>query len=83
METSRYARCAKCRRNIDIYLEAAAKLYMYIDHTVDSIILDERALSQHGVKRYLVYLSHPNDGIMLWKTIDNMPCLIEHDCEFK
>ena len=53
------------------------------DAKVDSIILDERALSQHGVKRYLVYLSHPNDGIMLWKTIDNMPCLIEHDCEFK
>ena len=50
---------------------------------VDSIILDERALSQYGVKRYLVYLSHPDDGLMLWKTIDNMPCLIEHDCEFK
>ena len=36
METSRYTRCAKCRRNIDIYLEAAAKLYMYIDHTVEA-----------------------------------------------
>tara|TARA_R110001599_G_scaffold236499_1_gene435738 strand:- start:526 stop:735 length:210 start_codon:yes stop_codon:yes gene_type:complete len=33
METSRYARCKKCRRNIDLYLEAAARLYMYIDHT--------------------------------------------------
>ena len=24
-----------------------------------------------------------NEGTMLWKTIDDMPVLIEHDCEFR
>jgi len=36
METSRYLRCRKCRRNIDLYLEAAGRLYMYIDHTPEA-----------------------------------------------
>jgi hypothetical protein len=36
METSRYARCIKCRKNIDLYLKAAANIYMYVDHTPEA-----------------------------------------------
>lgn len=49
---------------------------------VDSIILDERALAKYGVRRYLVYIRDDQRGTMLWKTVENMPCLIEHDCNF-
>ena len=52
------------------------------DAVIDSIVQDERALSKHGIPRYLVYIINPHKSIMLWKTIDDMPCLIEHDCEF-
>ena len=52
------------------------------DAVIDSIVQDERALSKHGIRSYLVYIFNPDKGIMLWKTIDDMPCLIEHDCEF-
>jgi hypothetical protein len=36
-----------------------------------------------GIRRYLVYIYNENEGTMLWKTIDDMPVLIEHDCEFR
>jgi hypothetical protein len=52
------------------------------DAVVDSIVQDERALSVYGIRRYLVYIFNPDKGTMLWKTIDDMPCLIEHDCDF-
>jgi len=52
------------------------------DSVVDSIIQDERALALHGIRRYLVYIYNSEKGTMLWKTIDEMPCLIEHDCDF-
>jgi|TARA_R110001599_G_scaffold296763_2_gene500975 hypothetical protein len=50
---------------------------------VDSIVLDERVFAKHGIRRYLVYLFDTEKGITLWKTIDDMPCLIEHDCDFE
>jgi hypothetical protein len=52
------------------------------DSVVDSIIQDERALALYGIRRYLVYIYNSEKGTMLWKTIDDMPCLIEHDCDF-
>lgn len=50
---------------------------------VDCIILDDRLLQKRNIRRYLVYIKHPEDGIMLWKSIENMPLLIEYDCNFK
>ena len=38
--------------------------------TVDSIVLDDNLFDKEK-------------GITLWKTIDDMPCLIEHDCDFE
>jgi hypothetical protein len=38
--------------------------------------------AKYGIRRYLVYIYNKDEGTMLWKTVDNMPVLIEHDCEF-
>jgi hypothetical protein len=50
---------------------------------IDSIILDERCFAKHGIRRYLVYIYNKDQGTMLWKTVDDMPVLIEHDCDFE
>lgn len=50
---------------------------------IDSIVLDERCFVKYGIRRYLVYIYNESEGTMLWKTIDDMPVLIEHDCDFK
>lgn len=49
---------------------------------VDTIILDEKYMHKYGRSRYLIYIKHPNDGVMLWKSVEDMPVLLEHDCEF-
>ena len=33
-------------------------------------------------KKYLVYIKHPEDGVMLWKSVENVPVLIEYDLNF-
>ena len=48
---------------------------------VAAIVLDERHLQMHGKTRYLVYLQRDSDHV-LWKAVDDMPCLIEFDCNF-
>jgi len=53
------------------------------DSIIDSIVMDERCFVKHGIRRYLVYIYNEDEGTMLWKTIDDMPVLIEHDCDFE
>tara|TARA_R100001163_G_C4921944_1_gene101766 strand:- start:216 stop:455 length:240 start_codon:yes stop_codon:yes gene_type:complete len=48
---------------------------------VSAIVMDERHLHMHGKTRYLVYLQR-EDGQLLWKAVDEMPCIIEFDCNF-
>jgi hypothetical protein len=48
---------------------------------VCAIILDERHLHLHDKTRYLIYLQRDLDQV-LWKAVDDMPCLIEFDCNF-
>ena len=48
---------------------------------VCAIVTDERHLHMHGKTRYLVYLEN-EEGQVLWKAVDEMPCLIEFDCNF-
>ena len=50
--------------------------------TVNAIVLDEKHLHHYGERRYLIYIERHNDGIMLWKRIENMPVLIEFDLKF-
>ena len=49
---------------------------------VDAIILDEAYLHKFKEKKYLVYIKHPEDGVMLWKSVENVPVLIEYDLNF-
>tara|TARA_R110000751_G_scaffold83782_1_gene167940 strand:- start:359 stop:595 length:237 start_codon:yes stop_codon:yes gene_type:complete len=48
---------------------------------VSAIVLDDRHLHNHGKTRYLVYVQR-EDGQILWKAVDEMPCIIEFDCNF-
>ena len=52
------------------------------DSKVDAIFLDEAYLHKFTAKRYLVYIKHPEDGVMLWKSVENVPVLIEYDLNF-
>ena len=49
---------------------------------VVAIIMDEEHLVRYKMKRYLVYIEN-EDGTMLWKSVDNMPCIVEYDCRFE
>lgn len=48
---------------------------------VSAIVEDERTLVKYGKKRYLVYIEN-EDGNVLWKAIDEMPCVLEFDLSF-
>tara|TARA_R100001224_G_scaffold31881_1_gene17620 strand:- start:13 stop:252 length:240 start_codon:yes stop_codon:yes gene_type:complete len=49
---------------------------------VSAIVLDERHLHKHSSRRYLVYLQEEDNSQVLWKAIDDMPCMIEFDLNF-
>jgi len=48
---------------------------------VSAIVMDEEHLIRYNRKRYLVYLQQ-DGGQVLWKSVDDMPCIIEYDCNF-
>jgi len=48
---------------------------------VCAIVHDERHLARWGKNRYLVYLQS-EDAQVLWKSIDEMPCMLEYDLNF-
>jgi hypothetical protein len=48
---------------------------------VSAIVLDDEHLFRYNRKRYLVYLQ-TDDGQVLWKSVDDMPCIIEYDLNF-
>ena len=48
---------------------------------VSAIVLDDEHLHRYSKKRYLVYIQN-NEGQMLWKSVDNMPCILEFDLNF-
>ena len=51
------------------------------DGKVSAILEDERALVKYNKKRYLVYIE-TSEGTLLWKAIDDMPCMLEFDLNF-
>jgi hypothetical protein len=51
------------------------------DGNVCAIVLDEKHLHVFNKTRYLVYLQD-GDSQVLWKAVDDMPCIIEFDCNF-
>jgi hypothetical protein len=48
---------------------------------VDSIIRDESALYKHNRTIYRIYIRNEN-GVMEWKSIENMPVMLEYDLNF-
>jgi len=48
---------------------------------VSAILLDEQHLFKFGKKRYLVYIEDTSNTL-LWKSIDDMPCIIEYNLDF-
>ncbi len=48
---------------------------------VSAIVLDERYRAKYHKTRYLIYLQN-EDGQVLWKAVDEMPCIVEFDCNF-
>jgi|TARA_R100001129_G_scaffold125811_1_gene88134 hypothetical protein len=48
---------------------------------VSAIVEDERHLHKFGKQRYLIYIEN-EDGTMLWKSIDEMSCVLEYDLNF-
>lgn len=51
------------------------------DGKVVAIIQDESYLHKFGKCRYLVYTESKGDNV-LWKAVDDMPCLLEFDLNF-
>tara|TARA_R110000803_G_scaffold110761_3_gene179238 strand:- start:1300 stop:1530 length:231 start_codon:yes stop_codon:yes gene_type:complete len=49
---------------------------------VSAILLDEPHLHKYGSKRYIIYIEN-DEGTMVWKTVDGMPCIIEYDLKFE
>lgn len=49
---------------------------------VVAITEDEAHLHRHSKKRYLIYIEN-EEGTMLWKSIDDMPCILEYDLNFE
>tara|TARA_R100000353_G_scaffold164489_1_gene125278 strand:- start:309 stop:548 length:240 start_codon:yes stop_codon:yes gene_type:complete len=50
--------------------------------TVSTIVQDERHLHKYGKTRYFVYIKDEDSIQTLWKAIDDMPCMLEFDCNF-
>ena len=48
---------------------------------VSAILEDDRHLHKFGKKRYLIYIES-YEGTLLWKAIDEMPCMLEFDLNF-
>lgn len=48
---------------------------------VSAIIMDEEHLFRYKSKRYLVYIES-EDSTLLWKAVDEMPCIIEFNLNF-
>ena len=48
---------------------------------VSAIVLDERHMLKYHKTRYLIYLQNEH-GQVLWKAVDEMPCIVEFDCNF-
>jgi len=48
---------------------------------VVAITEDEAHLHRYSKKRYLIYIEN-EEGTMLWKSIDDMPCILEYDLNF-
>ena len=52
------------------------------DGKISTILLDERYRHNLGIDRYLVYMQNADESQVLWKSVVDMPCIVEYDCNF-
>jgi hypothetical protein len=52
------------------------------DGKVSAIVYDDEHMHRFKRKRYLVYLQESDGSNVLWKSIEEMPSIIEYDCNF-
>jgi hypothetical protein len=48
---------------------------------VSAIVYDDKHLHRFNRSRYLVYIQ-TDDGVVLWKAIEDLPCVVEYDLNF-
>ena len=48
---------------------------------VTAIVHDDAYLHKFSSSRYLVYIQ-TEDGVVLWKAIESLPCVVEYDLNF-
>jgi hypothetical protein len=53
---------------------------VYGGGTIHAIAVDGRAEQLYGRSRYLIYVEN-EDGVILWKAIENMPVIVEYDID--
>ncbi len=54
---------------------------IYGGGTIHAITQDGRAEQLYGRSRFLIYIEN-EDGTMLWKSVDEMSCVLEYDLNF-
>lgn len=50
--------------------------------TVCNIELDDRYLFKYNKPRYLVYIKKESGDTFVWKSITDVPAIVEYDCNF-
>jgi len=48
---------------------------------VTAIVYDDAFLHRFQKSRYLVYIQ-TDDGVVLWKAVEDVPCVVEYDLNF-
>lgn len=49
---------------------------------VSAIMFDERSFETKNRSRYFIYLQEQDGSQVLWKAVDEMPCIVEFDLNF-
>jgi len=52
------------------------------ENAISAIVYDDATMARHSKSRYHIYLQEPDGTQVLWKTIDDMPCIVEYDLNF-
>jgi hypothetical protein len=52
------------------------------ENRVSAIVYDDSTMARHSKSRYYIYLQEPDGAQVLWKTIDDMSCIVEYDLNF-
>lgn len=74
-------------RKIVIGRDPKNALAYYVDMPAGSsrvsvIQFDEEFMVKNKKSRYYIFLQQPDGSQVLWKTVDDMPCIVEYDLNF-